>query len=233
MAEDDIANLEDQPVIESQTQYDSPTEYECWVTEEAFKHRLGQGNEAREQEDEEQLGGLVSISIKSTSADQYDNSGPASVMESQTQYDSPTEYEHWVAEEAFKCRLAQENKIRDREEKDQSHFEKQSLDDGNLISTFADDPEHPVAGFLSIFLSPEFVMPKRPGHKFTTIQELMTEQKLFNINVVLCEIMPDSQGESLEQYGKDLVSLFLSSVSYSNRVMLVISRWAFSTVRQV
>ncbi|KAK0463306.1 hypothetical protein IW261DRAFT_1576022 [Armillaria novae-zelandiae] len=193
VVEDDLL-AKSEPVTQSQTQYDSPTEYECWVAEEALKRRLRQENEAWEKEDDDQLG------IRPTPANQDNDSGLSSTFEeSQTQYDSPTEYEHWVAEEAFKRRLAREIKDKDQDHKDR--FRKQSPSDGNITADLADGPEHPVAQFLSIFLSPEFVTPKRPQCKFTAIQDLTVDQKLFNIDVILGDIVLDSQGESLEQYG--------------------------------
>ncbi|KAK0461485.1 hypothetical protein IW261DRAFT_1577065 [Armillaria novae-zelandiae] len=86
--------------------------------------------------------------------------------------------------------------------KDEEEYKiEESPSDGNITADLADDPEHPVAQFLSIFLSPEFVTPKRPQCKFTAIRDLTADQKLFNIDVILGDIVPDSQGESLEQYG--------------------------------
>ncbi len=157
-------------------------------------------------------------------------STPGGLAESQTQYDSPTEYNRWVEQEASRRRLIYENEIQVREAKDQSQRKKQSVsvDDTALMPN--GNAEHPIASFLSIFAPSSFVTPDRPSRKHQPIRALSVEPKLFDIGVELGEIVPDSQGESLEQYAINLVSIFPVSVDGFNRIWSVQRRRAFATV---
>ncbi|KAK0245030.1 hypothetical protein EDD85DRAFT_783002 [Armillaria nabsnona] len=195
LIEDDSNTAEAQP-LQSQTQYDSPTEYERWVTEEALHHRSVWQNSKKDNKDDLHLQQVVSSPEATTfhgiAGQDGSPSTPGGLAESQTQYDSPTEYNRWVEQEASCCRLIYENEIQVREAKDQSQCKKQSVsvDDTALVPN--GNAEHPIASFLSIFAPSSFVTPDRPS-------PLSVEPKLFDIGVELGEIVPDSQGESLEQ----------------------------------
>ncbi|KAK0436129.1 hypothetical protein EV421DRAFT_1908209 [Armillaria borealis] len=183
LAEDDFDTDQVQPV-QSQTQYDSPTEYKRWVAEEALRRRISQQNGSSHQDSKDNCQLQLPSRSEATASNDMDEAGqdvncgtPGGLRESQTQYDSPTEYQHWVEQEASHRRLANNSN---------------------------EHAEHPVASFLLIFTLSSFVTPKRPLCKPQTVQALTVESKLFEIGVELGEIVPDSEGESLEKYAINL-----------------------------
>ncbi len=177
LTEDDF-DTEKAQLVQYQTQYDSPTEYKCWVAEEALHHRISQQNDSSHPDSKDNCQLQLPTRSEATASNDMDKAGqdvnhgtPGGLAESQTQYDSPTEYEHWVEQEASHHRLTNNNN---------------------------ENAEHPVALFLSIFTPSSFVTPKQPSCKSWTVQALTVESKLFEIGVELDEIVPDSEGESLE-----------------------------------